>query len=148
MIRDAPEWGAAASVAGRLVWGWVSDREGWRARSLVAAALLATLGCGLLAADLPDAAIWPIVALTGAALIGWNGAFLGVIADRARRGTVGAASGKVMTIVFGGSVVVPPLFGYISQLADRWDVLWALVAVYGRTITIMRDCFLCCFLTN
>ena len=132
----------AASVAGRLVWGWVSDRPGWRARSLTAAALLAMLGCGLLAADLPKAAIWPIVALTGAALIGWNGAFLGIIADRAKRGTVGSASGKVMTIVFGGSVVVPPLFGYISQLADRWDVLWALVAVCAAVAALVVKLFL------
>ena len=132
----------ACSVAGRLLWGWVSDRPGWRARSLIAAALVATLGCALLAADLPVAAVWPIVALTGAALIGWNGAFLGIIADRAQRGTVGSASGKVMTIVFGGSVVVPPLFGYISQLADSWEVLWALVAVCTAVAALVVKMFL------
>ena len=132
----------ACSVAGRLIWGWVSDRPGWRARSLIAAALLAMLGCALLAADLPVGAVWPIVALTGAALIGWNGAFLGVIADRARRGTVGNASGKVMTIVFGGSVVVPPLFGYISQAADSWGVLWGLVAVCSAVAALVLKLFL------
>ena len=116
----------ACSVVGRLIWGWVSDLPGWRARSLLLASVLATLGCGLMAAGLPKPLVWPVAALTGAALIGWNGAFLGVVADRAQRGTVGHASGTVMTIVFGGAVAVPPLFGYISQVTDHWWALWSL----------------------
>ena len=132
----------ACSVAGRLLWGWVSDRPGWRTRSLMLAALLATLGCGLLAADLPVAVVWPVAALTGAALIGWNGAFLGVVADRAARGTVGHASGTVMTMVFAGAVVVPPLFGYISQATDRWEPLWALAAACAATAGLVLKLFL------
>lgn len=116
----------AASVGGRMLWGWVSDRPGWRSRSLVGAATIASIGCALLAAGLPGAAVWPAAMLTGAALIGWNGAFLGLVADRAKRGTVGHASGIVMTIVFAGAVGSPPLFGYISQATDTWWVLWAL----------------------
>ncbi len=132
----------ASSVAGRLLWGWISDRPGWRTRSLLLAALLATLGCGLLAADLPVAVVWPVAALTGAALIGWNGAFLGLVADRAARGTVGHASGTVMTMVFAGAVVVPPLFGYISQVTDRWEPLWALAAACAATAGLVLKLFL------
>jgi len=132
----------ACSVAGRLLWGWVSDRPGWRARSLMLAAVLAALGCGLLAADLPVAVVWPVAALTGAALIGWNGAFLGVIADRAARGTVGHASGTVMTMVFAGAVAVPPLFGYISQVTDRWEPLWALTAACAAAAGLVLKLFL------
>lgn len=132
----------ACSVAGRLLWGWLSDRPGWRARSLMLAAVLATVGCALLAADLPVAVVWPVAALTGAALIGWNGAFLGVIADRAARGTVGHASGTVMTMVFAGAVAVPPLFGYISQATDRWEPLWALTAGCAATAGLLLKLFL------
>ena len=132
----------ASSVAGRLLWGWISDRPGWRTRSLLLAALLATLGCGLLAADLPVAVVWPVAALTGAALIGWNGAFLGVVADRAARGTIGHASGTVMTMVFAGAVVVPPFFGYISQVTDRWEPLWALAAACAATAGLVLKLFL------
>ena len=132
----------ACSVGGRLLWGWVSDRPGWRARSLLLASLLATVGCGLLAADLPSALIWPAAALTGAALIGWNGAFLGVIADRAARGTVGHASGTVMTIVFAGAVAIPPLFGYISQVSNHWELLWGLTAIFAALAGIALKLFL------
>ena len=132
--------GTACSVVGRVVWGWLSDLPGWRSRSLIVASVLATLGCGLLAAGMPHALIWPVAALTGAALIGWNGAFLGVIADRARAGTVGRASGTVMTIVFAGAVAVPPLFGYISQATNTWAALWGLAggcaALAGLTVKV------------
>lgn len=143
-----PEAGAvlavatACSVGGRLLWGWVSDRPGWRARSLMLAAALATLGCGLLALGLPRGVVWPVAALTGSALIGWNGAFLGLIADRAERGTVGHASGTVMTIVFAGAVAVPPLFGYISQATDAWGALWGLTAVCAAVAGIVVKVFL------
>lgn len=119
----------ACSVAGRLLWGWLSDRPGWRARSLGATSLFAAVGCALLAVGLPSALVWPVAALAGAAAVGWNGAFLGLIADRAARGTVGHASGTVMTTVFAGAVALPPLLGYISQATDNWAALWGLAAV-------------------
>jgi MFS family permease len=134
--------GTACSVGGRLVWGWVSDRPGWRARSLMMASVLGTIGCSLLAADLPRPLIWPVVALTGAALIGWNGAFLGVVADRAKRGTVGHASGTVMTIVFAGAVAVPPLFGWLSEVADAWTLIWGLAAGFAACAGIALKVFL------
>lgn len=132
----------ACSVLGRLAWGWLSDWPGWRARSLMLASALATLGCLLLATGLPAALVWPVAALTGAALIGWNGAFLGVIADRAARGTVGHASGTVMTIVFAGAVAVPPLFGYVSQATDAWGALWGLAAGCAAVAGIVLKVFL------
>lgn len=132
----------ACSVAGRLLWGWLSDVPGWRARSLMLASVLATVGCGLMAAGLPRPLMWPVAALTGAALIGWNGAFLGVVADRAQRGTVGHASGTVMTIVFAGAVAVPPLFGYISQVTDDWWTLWTLAGGCAALAGVVLAVFL------
>ncbi|MFN8185527.1 MAG: MFS transporter [Gaiellales bacterium] len=118
----------AASVAGRLAWGWLSDRRGKRTAVLVAASGAAAAMLALLAAGAGGPAVWPIVAVTGAALVGWNGVFHALIADRAGPGRLGRLSGETMTFVFGGAVVVPPLLGLISERTDSWTLLWALAA--------------------
>jgi hypothetical protein len=82
----------------------------------------------LLAAGVGGPAVWPICVVTGAALVGWNGVFHALVADRAGPGSLGRLSGETMTWVFGGAVVVPPLLGLVSERADSWTPLWALAA--------------------
>jgi predicted MFS family arabinose efflux permease len=118
----------AASVAGRLFWGWLSDRRS-RIAVLVGASAAAALMLGLLAAGVGGPAVWPIALVTGTALVGWNGVFHALVADRAGAGSLGRLSGETMTFVFGGAVVIPPLLGYVSERADSWTPLWVLAAV-------------------
>jgi MFS family permease len=118
-----------SSVAGRLFWGWLSDRAGWRIHVLLLTSAIAAIMLALLALEVPRAAVWPVAAITGVALIGWNGAFHAVVADRAGPGGLGRASGQVIALVFAGSVVLPPLFGLLSESLDSWRALWALTAI-------------------
>ena len=118
----------ASSVGGRLVWGWLSDRLGGRVGVLVAASAIAVGMLALLAVGVEGAGVWPIAAVTGATLVGWNGAFHALIADRAGPGGLGRSSGEVMTLVFGGSVCLPPLLGLVSERLNSWAFLWALAA--------------------
>jgi MFS family permease len=119
----------AVSVAGRIFWGWLSDRPGRRVPALVGAGAVALTMLALLAGGVHGAAVWPVAAITGAALVGWNGAFHALVADRAARGGVGRLSGEVMAVVFAGSVCLPPLFGFVSEEFDSWTLLWSSTAV-------------------
>jgi MFS family permease len=119
----------AVSVAGRLFWGWVSDRPGSRVASLLGASAIGLAMLCLLAIGIPDAAVWPVAALTGAALVGWNGAFHALVADLAGPRSIGRLSGEMMAVVFAGAVVVPPLLGFVSEALDSWSTLWASAAI-------------------
>lgn len=125
----------AVSVAGRLAWGWYSDRAGHRVGVLVFTAAVAAVGLAALAAGPPRPLVWPIVALLGGALISWNGVFHTFVVERAGPGRLGRSSGTALLFMFGGSMAVPPLLGLLSQLTDSWTALWAadagLVAIAG-----------------
>jgi MFS family permease len=118
----------ACSVGGRVVWGWLSDRPGRRVPVLLLASGVAVAMLSLLAAGMPGAALWPIAGATGAALVGWNGVFHALLAERAGPGSLGRASGEVMAFVFSGAVVIPPALGAISEGTSSWTALWALAA--------------------
>jgi MFS family permease len=115
-------------VVGRLLWGWISDRRGRRVVVLAGVSLVSAAALALLASGVSAAAVWPLAALAGATLVGWNGVFHALLADRAGAGGIGRLSGQVMALVFLGAVIVPPLLGAASELADSWTLLWALAA--------------------
>jgi hypothetical protein len=67
--------------------------------------------------------IWPCVALVGFANIGWNGVYMPLVAETAPSGRIGRVSGSSLRVVFGGSVVVPPLLGAVADSAG-WTAAW------------------------
>ena len=118
----------ALGAAGRLLWGHLSDAEGRRIQILLAMAGLALVSLALLASDPGTAAIWPVVAVSGFAIVGWNGAYQALVAERAGPGQVGRASGEALFFVFGGAVVLPPLLGLLADATGSWQPLWAVAA--------------------
>ncbi|MEZ5100041.1 MAG: MFS transporter [Thermoleophilia bacterium] len=120
--------GTACSAGGRVFWGWLSDRPGRRIPVLVATAVVSTGTLAAIALGASGPAIWPLAGATGAALVGWNGVFHALLADRAGPGALGKVSGDVMAVVFVGGTSLPPLFGLISEQVDSWTLLWALAA--------------------
>ena len=83
-------------AAGRLLWGYLSDAHGRRVRILLTMASLALASLALLASDPGSAAMWPLIAVSGFAIIGWNGAYYALLAERAGPGGVGRASGDAL----------------------------------------------------
>ena len=112
-------------AVGRLLWGHLSDAPGRRVPILLTMASLALASLALLASDPGSAAIWPLIAVSGFAIVGWNGAFYAFVAERAGPGQVGRASGEALSFVFGGAVAVPPLLGLLADATGSWQSLWA-----------------------
>jgi MFS family permease len=112
----------------RLAWGWMSDVSGRRLEVLLLMAALQVAALALLATVSLRALAWPLVALAGTMVIGWNGAFYGLLAETAGAGNVGRVSGGVLIFIFGGSVVFPPLLGALVDTAGSWRPLWATCA--------------------
>jgi MFS family permease len=125
-------------AAGRLLWGHLSDAHGRRGRILLTMASLALASLALLASDPGSTALWPLIAVSGFAIVGWNGAYHALVAERAGPGGVGRASGDALFFVFGGAVALPPLLGLLADATGSWQALWAaaaaVVAVAGVTL--------------
>ena len=88
------EAGLALAIAqglgsvGRLLWSHLSDAEARRVHILLAMSCLALVSLALLASDTVTA-VWPVVAVSRFAIVGWNGAYHGLVAERAGPGRVG-----------------------------------------------------------
>jgi len=125
-------------AGGRLLWGWLSDHPGRRLPILVSIAGVSAVLLGLLASGLGKPMLWLVISLTGLVLVGWNGAYHALVADRAGPGRIGRASGEALVFIFGGSVVLPPLLGLLADSTDSFAPLWGtaagLVAAAGVTL--------------
>jgi MFS family permease len=109
----------------RLAWGWLSDVSGRRLDVLLVMAAMQVAALELLALVPVRAAVWPLVGLAGLSVVGWNGAFYGLVAETAGPGRIGEVSGRALVLIFAGSVVFPPLLGALVDAVDSWRPLWA-----------------------
>jgi MFS family permease len=109
----------------RLAWGWLSDVLGRRLDVLLVMASMQVAALELLALVPARAAVWPLVGLAGLSVVGWNGAFYGLVAETAGPGRIGEVSGRALVLIFAGSVVFPPLLGALVDAVDSWRPLWA-----------------------
>jgi MFS family permease len=123
----------------RLAWGWMSDRTGKRLEVLLLMAGLQVAALEVIALAPARALVWPLVALAGVTVVGWNGAFYGFVAEAAGPGNVGQVSGQALVWIFGGSVVLPPLLGVLVDALGSWRPLWAICgAVVGLGAVVLR----------
>lgn len=121
-----------AGVAGRIVWGAVSDR-GLGARStLMLLAGLMVVGCVLTASlqpNWPTGLLWAIVGVLGASAIGWNGVYLAAVARQAPPGQAGVATGGTLLFTFLGVVCGAPAFGALSAAVGSYRAGFAALAL-------------------
>ncbi|MGB6102505.1 MAG: MFS transporter, partial [Pusillimonas sp.] len=117
-----------AGVAGRLLWGYVSDRLLGPIRMLVCLALLILI-CALVTPLLKYTnAQWIIVivlSVFGSCAIGWNGVYLAEVARQAPAGQASIATGGTLALTFLGVVIGPPLFGLIASMAGSYGLAYA-----------------------
>jgi MFS family permease len=107
-------------------WGWLSDVSGRRVEVLLVMAAVQVVALEFLALVPVSAAAWPMVGLAGLSVVGWNGAFYGLVAERAGPGRIGLVTGRTLVLIFAGSVVFPPLLGALVDAVNSWRPLWAL----------------------
>lgn len=119
-------------VAGRILWGWVSDR--WlgarRVLTLLAGVMAAsTLATAMLQPAMPTALVLAILVVFGASAIGWNGVYLAEVARQAPPGQASIATGGTLAFTFFGVVLGPPLFGAISGRFDSYRAGYTALAL-------------------
>jgi predicted MFS family arabinose efflux permease len=121
-----------AGVAGRVFWGYASDRWLGAAQTLAilaATMLLASLATALISPDVPVFLVLVVVALFGASAIGWNGVYLAQVAREAPPGQASVATGGTLAVTFFGVVVGPPLFGLMADTTGSYRAGFLALAV-------------------
>jgi predicted MFS family arabinose efflux permease len=122
-----------AGVAGRVGFGFLSDRHPERSRKafLLAINVLALGGALLLFAvprSAPPVLIGGIVAVSGLALIGYQGLWVTMVAEVAGPAQVGAATGFAVTFVSTAIAVSPALYGLVADQAGTYRAIWLVLA--------------------
>jgi MFS family permease len=121
----------AAGMAGRVLWGWLSDRL------LTPHQALSLLGFSIAASGAALAMVtpaWPVVlvglvaAVLGAVALGWNGVFLAEVARLAPPGSAGSATGGALAFTFVGALLGPPIFGAVVDWTDSYRVAFLAAA--------------------
>lgn len=124
----------AASVAGRVLMGWIADRSGSSRRLPTHIGLLSALASVAIA--LFDAR-WPflpfcgLAAMAGVFVSSWNGVQLSEIAKACPPERVREASAGATLIIFLGYVAAPIGFAMLLQATGRFDLGFFVCAAAG-----------------
>jgi sugar phosphate permease len=121
-----------AGVAGRMAWGWLSDRVfgGRRLPGLVAVTATGAVSAAILAAlpaGVPVGFVAVAAALAGFSLIGWQGLWVTMVSELAPPGASGTALGWGLTFTNVGIVVWPPVLGLAADLTGTFRTSWILL---------------------
>jgi MFS family permease len=138
-----------AAIAGRVFWGWSSDRifGGRRALPLAAVCVICAVLAGLFSFVTPSTSLWivgAICAALGFAAEGWFGVAVLGFAEIGGEEHCGSALGVALTWVFLAAFVAPTLFGAVAEVygfAFAWRAL-ALVQLIGIAPALMAATFM------
>ncbi|MDA8216028.1 MAG: MFS transporter [Dehalococcoidales bacterium] len=134
-----------SGAAGRLGWGIISDRFFGSRRAPVLAFVTALCGVtslifGTLAPVVPSLALGALVVLFGLTAVGWSGLYHVFAGETAGREKAGTAVGLCLMVCSVGSVLGPPIFGFIVDATHSYTVAWAsqALAAFGGVTLILR----------
>ena len=122
-----------AAIAGRIVWGLISDR--WRGGArltlfwLALAMALAGIAMPFLTTGMPHAWVIALLVIYGATAIGWNGVFLGTVARVVPHDQAAMATAGSLFFTYFGVLIGSPLFGLASGAIGRIGPAFALLAL-------------------
>ena len=126
-----------AAAAGRLIWGWLSDRvfHGGRLLPLAITCVLCALSALAVAhvAGMPPAALAGVAVLLGFSAEGWFGLAIVAMAEVGGEEQAGSALGFGLTWVMAMAIVTPAVFQWIMQTAGipaAWHAL-AVLSLLG-----------------
>lgn len=125
-------------TAGRLGWGFVSDRwfGGRRRPGIVVNALLGGVSYALLSFGprLPDELLVPLALVAGIGAFGWVGLYFALVAEIGGPRHAGVLTGLSVIFSWSGVLVGPPLFGVIVQMTDSYAAPWLVLAGIGLAV--------------
>src|SRR5579885_452012 len=126
-----------AGAAGRLTWGWLSDRRfgGDRLKPLAIVCVCCALAAFAVghSAGMRAPALAAVAVVLGFCAEGWFGLAIIAMAEAGGEKDAGSALGLGMTIVMAAGVVTPPLFQSLMNnggIAAAWNAL-ALLSLAG-----------------
>jgi sugar phosphate permease len=125
---------AAVQILGiltRIGSGAWSDVVGSRLvplRRIAAGSAVCSAATAAVAVRAPLAAVVPVLVITGALAMSWNGLAFTAVAELAGGARAGAAIGIQQTVLNASAALLPPTFGAIVGAAG-WTVGFALVAL-------------------
>ena len=140
-------WGAVIyalahlfGAAGRVGWGWISDRifHGRRRGPYAAIAATAAAGFALLALAGPGhwAILLACVAILGLSAAGFQGVGLSLLAEVGGK-RAGAASGLVNALSFLGATLMVPLCGQLLDAGASFATLFAILAAMSLLTAVI-----------
>lgn len=137
------------SILGRPVWGLICDRllGGDKRKTFLYIGLLFTtlslfLGLFIKNFNLTVSVLLVIAFLIGFSGRGWNGIYYASIAETVKEKEVGMAMSFSALLMRPGMVLAPPIFGYIADLRNSYDLSWLLLGLMMFLASVGQYLFL------
>jgi MFS family permease len=129
-------------IVGRIAWGRASDivPGGPREVLIVISAVGAATACLLASAGLFPSPIFfgAVSFLVGTTLVGWQGAWMNLLAELSPAHRMGTTVGTGLTFQGFGQVLWPPLLGLVAALSGGFTALWlTLAAVLACSLLLL-----------
>jgi len=124
-----------AAAVSRVPSGWVSDRclKGERTpllRGMGTMAMGALLALLLLPMGSPYVILAAVMLLFGMSGLSWAGIYQTRAAELAGRDSAGLGSGIASACFQVGSMVTPPMFGYLVDVTGAYTVSWGMLVLW------------------
>ena len=126
-----------SGIAGRITWGWLTDRTGDGFRTLFALNVVMIVCCALSGLISPQ---WPAFAFAllfiafGATAVGWNGIYLAEVARNSPHGTVSVVTAGSSLWSYAGILFGPAAFATLYRLTGSYTITFGwltIIAVLG-----------------
>jgi MFS family permease len=126
-----------AAMAGRIAWGWASDKIFHGSRSLPLVVVCATAAVCVLGVSFvsPHTTLWEalvLAALLGFCAEGWFGVAVIGIAEIGGEEHSGSALGVSLTFIFFAAFAAPTVFGAVAQ-SFGYEFAWRALAILVAT---------------
>jgi MFS family permease len=123
----------AGGTAGRLAWGFISDRvfAGRRRPGVIITALIGATTYLVFALGhlVPASLALPLAFLAGAGAFGWVGLYFALVAEIGGPRYAGILTGVAVAFSWSGVLVGPLAFGLVLDAADSYAVPWLVLVV-------------------
>lgn len=139
------------SIVGRPGWGIICDvflksnkNRGFLYLGMLFSIISLFFGHFLQYFDPPVLVFFLLSFLTGFSARGWQGLYYSSLTDMAGEQHTGFTAGASSFFLFSGSLLGPPIFGFIGDISGTYRYSWLLFGVCSFIVSIIQVYF-CCF---